>query len=191
MRVKIGNGKRYFYRCEKRSILGHHIKEYLKKCNEASKAAQLWAKSQGCSAFYESAAGIAGGVSLVEFSETPDKTIWVQDGEIEGHPVYDLNVPDDWDCKPFKDMTKAQQLFLEREALPITTDIELANILIMKPNTDKDGKPMPMIMRIAPSLFLHKSYYFVETIYECCHADLEQIEETKWMSANQAASLKK
>lgn len=70
--------KRFYYRFDILSKLGGKFKAFWKSCEDAERAADIWAAKVGAETYYSSPSAYAGGVECVSFGDNviPDSRIW-------------------------------------------------------------------------------------------------------------------
>ena len=70
--------QRHYYRFDILSTLGSKFKTFWKSCEDAERAADIWADKAGAKTYYSSPSAFAGGVQCVSFGENvvPDPRIW-------------------------------------------------------------------------------------------------------------------
>lgn len=150
------------YRVGIETPLGMAISAFLDTCMEAEHKAHQWAEKYGATEYLESPLGMAGGVAMLcaplRGDVNPD--VWRKIDVRGVGECYEPNVPDDFNPKTAiernheeEPLTMAEEIELERLALPVASETQL--VALLKPKQKiVNGRPMPFVMNETPSLFV-------------------------------------
>ena len=165
----------YYYKVSAESTVGRYIQAFMTSCQKAEEKALEWVKKQGIEHYYESSAGMAGGVGAVEFTDNADHEGWdkveTPDGRVFYFPV------------------EGSDLEKEMNALPVVSEAELFGILDLQPKRTKDNLPLPMTFGDStPIIFLHHGFWYADVPYVSANVTLVQIEEKEFYRRKMAAT---
>ncbi len=162
------NRPHYFYTVAVDTETGKALQAFMNECTDADNAARKWAEEHGIETYYESPAGMAGGIVAVEFDNTIAKEGWEKLTSADGRVLF---VPE-----ADSDMEK------EMYSLPVVSETKLIGILGFKQKVHKkDGKPMPFTFgEETPVVFLNNGKWYVDVPYECSAPGCRTIAESKF-----------
>lgn len=167
----------YYYKIAADTQAGKALREFSDKCREADETAREWAAAHGAANYYESPAGMAGGVAAVDFGDTTiGKDGWERVTAPDGRMLF---VP-----QPDTDLEK------EMYALPIVSEVALIGILRFKRRISaKTGKPLPFTFGDAtPVVFLHQGYWYADVPYESEAEEAAPISDKEFYRRKMAAT---
>lgn len=148
----------HFYKISSESETGKRLCAFMQECHDAEEKARLWAESHGVDIYYESSAGMAGGICAVEFPNALQKEGWERMETNQG--VFFL---------PEKDSDLEKSMY----SLPVVSEVKLIPILDLKPRlSEKTQKPLPFSFgNHTPVVFLHHDCWFIDVPYESGSSD--------------------
>ncbi len=160
------NRPHYYYAIAADTETGKALQAFMDECFEAGNAAYKWAEDHGIETYYESPAGMAGGIVAVEFDNTIAKEGWEKLTSADGRVLF---VPE-----ADSDLEK------EMYSLPVVSETKLIGILDFKQKGHKkDGKPMPFTFgEETPVVFLNNGKWYVDVPYECSAPGCRDITES-------------
>ena len=177
------NRPHVYLKVSEESETGKKLQSFIDDCNRVSETARAWVEKQGGDTYFESVAGMAGGVAMVEFKNTISKEGWtnVQTPTKDGMKSTSLFIPEE-----------NSELEKEMMALPIVNEAALIAILQFKPKMakDKDGKEVPLPFTFGnttPVLFLHHGFFYTDVPYESTSTDCQAITEKEFLRRKMAA----
>lgn len=164
----------YYYKISATTKVGEELHKFMHRCQKAEEKAREWVEKQGCSSYYESPAGMAGGVGAVEFADPTERDGWdkviLTDGRVFFFPI------------------EGTDLEKEMDALPVVSEAELFGILNLQPKRTKDNRPLPMTFgNSTPIVFLHQGYWYADIPYVSADMTLTKIEEKEFYRRKMAA----
>ena len=186
------NRPHVYLKVSEESGTGKKLQRFIDDCNRVSETARAWVEKQGGDTYFESMAGMAGGVAMVEFKNTICKDGWknVENPGVEGIERTPYFVPE-----PDSELEK------EMMALPVVSEMNLIGILQFKPieAKDKEGNPikdqdgnaviLPFSFgSVAPALFRHHGFWYTDVPYESLSDDCQVITEKEFVRRRMSAT---
>lgn len=177
---------KHFYRTSTDSECGRKLTEFSRRCTAAEMLAESFAKLHGATAYYESPLGMAGGVACFVFDKEPDHRLFIPDPDmLEMQKVYGTK---DTFYTPNLDTEEGRAIDKEREDLPIVSELELIDILQVKPVTNSAGRQVPMVLNETPIIFMYLGMWYVGMKWECECPGLNPITEKEFYRRRLAAT---
>lgn len=171
----MGNVRRphHYLKIAAESGVGKKLQEFADRCAAAEEKAHAWVEKLGCSSYFESTEGFAGGVTALIYLADPKnedlEMVHSQNGEMYFCPKEDT------------------ELLKEMNALPVVSEVELIAILALERRTSSDGKPLPMTFgKAAPPLFLHHGFWYTDVPYKSTAEDCQEIPEKEFLRRRMA-----
>lgn len=186
------NRPHVYLKVSEESETGKKLQSFIDDCNRVSETARVWVEKQGGDTYFESVAGMAGGVAMVEFKNTISKPGWknIEIPNVEGIERTPYFVPE-----------QDSELEKEMMALPVVSEMNLIGILQLKPieAKDKDGNPikdkdgnaviLPFSFgNTAPALFRYRGFWYTDVPYESLSSDCQVITEKEFYRRRMSAT---
>lgn len=171
----MSNKQHYYYKVSAETATGTEIQKFAHDCQEADEKARQWAEEHGAKHYYESPAGMAGGIAAVEFDEgTLGKEGWERIAAPDGRVL--------WIPEENTEIEKSMY------ALTVVSEVRLIPIFQFKPRTTKDGTPIPFSFGTeTPIIFLHHGKWYADVPYECQNEECAPISEKEFYRRRMAA----
>ncbi len=173
----MSNRPHNYYKVSAETATGTEIQKFMNDCQEANEKARQWAEEHEVTQYYESPAGMAGGIAAVEFSDTTlSKEGWMRIAAPDGRILW---LPEE-----------NTELETEMYALPVVSEVRLISILDFKQRvSEKTGKPLPFTFGDdTPIIFLHHDTWYMDMPYECQSTDCAPISEKEFYRRKMAAT---